>query len=291
MILKLIKRGIVSMLADTYYLNNGYPMPKVGLGVYKITEEEMEKAVNAALESGYRAFDTAYFYKNEIALGNALKKADIPRSDLFITSKIWNDYQGYDKTIEFFTKSIENLGTDYLDLFLIHWPCEADNLFIETYKAMEKLYKEGRIRAIGVCNFKQHHLETLMAETEITPAVNQIEVHPYFSQHELQAYCDDNDIAVTAWMPLMRNQGLLDHPVITDIANRYGKTPAQVVLRWHLAHNRLIIPKSKTPERIKENYDIFDFTLELRDIAEIDNLNRNDRQGKDPDKVRIGDLK
>ncbi|MDW4103480.1 aldo/keto reductase [Staphylococcus saprophyticus] len=279
------------MLEDVYYLNNGYPMPKVGLGVYKITDDEMNVSVATALDAGYRAFDTAYFYKNEIALGNALKKADIPREDLFITSKLWNDYQGYDRTIEFFTKSIENLGTDYLDLFLIHWPCEADDLFIESYKAMEALYEAGRIRAIGVCNFKQHHLEKLMSEIDIVPAVNQIEVHPYFNQQELQAYCDSKDIAVTAWMPLMRNRGLLEHEVILKLAERYEKTPAQIVLRWHLAHNRLIIPKSKTPERIKENYDIFDFNLELTDIAEIDAMNRDERQGKDPDEVRIGTLK
>lgn len=279
------------MLEDVYYLNNGYPMPKVGLGVYKITDDEMNVSVATALDAGYRAFDTAYFYKNEIALGNALKKADIPREDLFITSKLWNDYQGYDRTIEFFTKSIENLGTDYLDLFLIHWPCEADDLFIESYKAMEALYEAGRIRAIGVCNFKQHHLEKLMSETDIVPAVNQIEVHPYFNQQELQAYCDSKDIAVTAWMLLMRNRGLLEHEVILKLAERYEKTPAQIVLRWHLAHNRLIIPKSKTPERIKENYDIFDFNLELTDIAEIDAMNRDERQGKDPDEVRIGTLK
>lgn len=279
------------MLEDVYYLNNGYPMPKVGLGVYKITDDEMNVSVATAIDAGYRAFDTAYFYKNEIALGNALKKADIPREDLFITSKLWNDYQGYDRTIEFFTKSIENLGTDYLDLFLIHWPCEADDLFIESYKAMEALYEAGRIRAIGVCNFKQHHLEKLMSETDIVPAVNQIEVHPYFNQQELQAYCDSKDIAVTAWMPLMRNRGLLEHEVILKLAERYEKTPAQIVLRWHLAHNRLIIPKSKTPERIKENYDIFDFNLELTDIAEIDAMNRDERQGKDPDEVRIGTLK
>ncbi|MCG7339757.1 aldo/keto reductase [Staphylococcus sp. ACRSN] len=279
------------MIEDVYYLNNSYPMPKVGLGVYKITEEEMETSIEAALEAGYRAFDTAYFYKNEIALGNALKRSEIPREDLFITSKLWNDYQGYDQTIEYFTKSIENLGTDYLDLFLIHWPCEEDDLFIESYKAMEKLYEEGWVRAIGVCNFKQHHLEKLMEATSVVPAVNQIEVHPYFNQQELQAFCDKHDIAVTAWMPLMRNQGLLDNPIITDIAERYDKTPAQIVLRWHLAHNRLIIPKSKTPTRIKENIDIFDFNLELTDIALIDNLNVNERQGKDPDKVSIGTLK
>lgn len=279
------------MIEDVYYLNNSYPMPKVGLGVYKITEEEMETSIEVALAAGYRAFDTAYFYKNEIALGNALKHSDIPREDLFITSKLWNDYQGYDKTIEYFTKSIENLGTDYLDLFLIHWPCEENDLFIESYKAMEKLYEEGWVRAIGVCNFKQHHLERLMEETDVVPAVNQIEVHPYFNQQELQDFCDKHDIAVTAWMPLMRNQGLLDNPIITDIAKRYDKTPAQIVLRWHLAHNRLIIPKSKTPDRIRENIDIFDFNLELTDIAQIDNLNVNERQGKDPDKVAIGTLK
>ncbi|MBF7028662.1 aldo/keto reductase [Staphylococcus kloosii] len=276
---------------DTYYLNNGYPMPKIGLGVYKITDEEMEVAVHSALEAGYRAFDTAYFYGNEQTLGQALSSADIDREDLFITSKLWNDYQGYDSTKEYFNKTLKNLGTDYLDLYLIHWPCEEDGLFIESYKAMEELYEEGKIKAIGVCNFEQHHLETLMKETKVTPAVNQIEVHPYFNQHELQAYCDEKDIAVTAWMPLMRNKGLLDHPIIVDIAKSYDKTPAQIVLRWHLAHNRLVIPKSKTPARIKENYNILDFNLELTDIAEIDSLNKNQRQGKNPNDVRIGTLK
>lgn len=276
---------------DTYYLNNGYPMPKIGLGVYKITDEEMEVAVHSALEAGYRAFDTAYFYGNEQALGQALLSADIDREDLFITSKLWNDYQGYDSTKEYFNTTLKNLGTDYLDLYLIHWPCEEDGLFIESYKAMEELYEEGKIKAIGVCNFEQHHLETLMKETKVTPAVNQIEVHPYFNQHELQAYCDEKDIAVTAWMPLMRNKGLLDHPIIVDIAKSYDKTPAQIVLRWHLAHNRLVIPKSKTPARIKENYNILDFNLELTDIAEIDSLNKNQRQGKNPNDVRIGTLK
>lgn len=276
---------------DTYYLNNGYPMPKIGLGVYKITDEEMEVAVHSALEAGYRAFDTAYFYGNEQALGQALRSTDIDREDLFITSKLWNDYQGYDSTKEYFNKTLKNLGTDYLDLYLIHWPCELDGLFIESYKAMEELYEEGKIKAIGVCNFEQHHLETLMKETKVTPAVNQIEVHPYFNQHELQAYCDEKDIAVTAWMPLMRNKGLLDHPIIVDIAKSYDKTPAQIVLRWHLAHNRLVIPKSKTPARIKENYNILDFNIELTDIAEIDSLNKNQRQGKNPNDVRIGTLK
>ena len=211
------------MTNDVQILNNGYPMPAVGLGVYKIADEQMEEVVRTALDAGYRAFDTAYFYGNE--------------------------------------------------------------------KALEHLYEEGKIKAIGVCNFKIHHLEKLMKETKITPQVNQIELHPYFNQQDVQDFCDEHDIKVTAWMPLMRNKGLLDDPVITDIAHRYDKTPAQIVLRWHLAHNRIIIPKSQTPKRIKENFDIFDFNLELTDVAEIDSLNKNARQGKDPDDVSIGDLK
>ncbi|MEQ6960068.1 aldo/keto reductase [Staphylococcus arlettae] len=276
---------------DVYYLNNGYPMPKIGLGVYKITDNEMATAIESAFEVGYRAFDTAYLYDNEVALGRVLKQSEIARDSLFITSKLWNDYQGFESTLKQFNQSLERLGTDYLDLYLIHWPCAEDDLFIESYKALEQLYEEGKVRAIGVCNFTKEHLEKLMDATDIVPAVNQVEVHPYFNQQQLQDFCDDNDIAVTAWMPLMRNRGLLDDPVIVEIAKRYNKTPAQVVLRWHLAHNRLIIPKSKTPERIEENFNIFDFNLEVTDIAEIDALNRNDRQGHDPDSVKIGTLR
>ncbi|HCD7301180.1 TPA: aldo/keto reductase [Staphylococcus aureus] len=279
------------MLNEIQILNNGYPMPLVGLGVYKISDEDMTKVVNAAIDAGYRAFDTAYFYDNEASLGRALKDNGVDREDLFITTKLWYDYQGYENTFEYFNKSIENLQTDYLDLFLIHWPCEADGLFLETYKAMEELYEQGKVKAIGVCNFNVHHLEKLMAQSSIKPMVNQIEVHPYFNQQELQEFCDRHDIKVTAWMPLMRNRGLLDNPVIVKIAEKYHKTPAQVVLRWHLAHNRIIIPKSQTPKRIQENIDILDFNLELTEVAEIDALNRNARQGKNPDDVKIGDLK
>ncbi|MBU5271667.1 aldo/keto reductase [Staphylococcus caprae] len=279
------------MVNDTQVLNNGYPMPSIGLGVYKISDEEMDNVVKTALDVGYRAFDTAYFYGNEVALGKALNNSEMNRDELFITSKLWNDYQGYDSTIEYFNRSLENLGLDYIDLFLIHWPCEKDGLFIESYKALEKLYEEGKVKAIGVCNFKEHHLKKLMDATDVVPQVNQIELHPYFNQKEVQEFCDEHDIKVTAWMPLMRNRGLLGHPTIVDIAQRHGKTPAQVVLRWHLAHDRIIIPKSKTPERIRENFDILDFNLELTEVAEIDSLNKNARQGKDPDDVSIGDLK
>ncbi|MDU6178853.1 MAG: aldo/keto reductase [Staphylococcus lugdunensis] len=276
---------------DTQLLNNGYPMLKVGFGVYKITDEDMPKVIQQAIETGYRAFDTAYFYGNEASLGQALKNSGLPREELFITSKVWNDHQGYEQTKAYFQRSLDNMGLDYFDLFLIHWPCEQNGRYIETYKALEDLYHEGKVKAIGVCNFKIHHLEKLMQETNIVPQINQIEVHPYFNQQDVQDFCDKHDITVTAWMPLMRNRGLLDDSTIQHIAQQHDKTPAQIVLRWHLAHNRIIIPKSQTPSRIKENFDLFNFNLELAEIAEIDSLNRNARQGKDPDDVSIGDLK
>lgn len=172
-------------------------------------------------------------------MGKALNQSDVDRDELFITSKLWNDYQGYDSTIEYFNQSLENLGIDYIDLFLIHWTCEKNQLYIESYKALEQLYKDGKVKAIGVCNFKVHHLKKLLNTIEVMPQVNQIELHLYFNQHEVQSFCDEHDIKVTAWMPLMRNRGLLDNPTISGIAKRYDKTPAQIVLRWHLAHNRI----------------------------------------------------
>ncbi|UXR35017.1 aldo/keto reductase [Staphylococcus simulans] len=272
-------------------LNNDVKIPRIGLGVYKIDEKHMESAVKAAEDSGYRAFDTAYFYFNEKELGEAIKKSKVPREDLFITTKLWNDYQGYDSTKAYFEKSLENLGVDYLDMFLIHWPCEADGLFIETYQAMEELYKEGRVKAIGVCNFQQHHLEKLMEHTEIVPAVNQIEFHPYLNQQDLQDFCDKHGIKVTAWMPLMRGRGLFEDPVIAKLAEKYEKTPAQIILNWHLMHDRIVIPKSQTPSRISENFEAIDFELRDKDVKKIDQLNQNLRQGKHPDDVKIGTLK
>ncbi|WP_105993518.1 aldo/keto reductase [Staphylococcus simulans] len=272
-------------------LNNKIKIPRLGLGVYKIDEEHMKPAVKAAEKAGYRAFDTAYFYHNEKELGAALKSGKVPREKLFITTKLWNDYQGYDSTKEYFEKSLKNLGTDYLDMFLIHWPCEEDGLFIETYKVMEELYKEGRVKAIGVCNFQQHHLEKLMENTEIVPAVNQVEFHPYLNQQDLQDFCDKHDIKVTAWMPLMRGRGLFEDPVIAKLAKKYEKTPAQIILNWHLMHNRIVIPKSQTPSRIAENFESLSFELRKKDVKKIDALNKDLRQGKHPDEVRIGTLK
>lgn len=176
-------------------------------------------------------------------------------------------------------------------MFLIHWPCEADGLFIETYQAMEELYKEGRVKAIGVCNFQQHHLEKLMEHTEIVPAVNQIEFHPYLNQQDLQDFCDKHGIKVTAWMPLMRGRGLFENPVIAKLAEKYEKTPAQIILNWHLMHDRIVIPKSQTPSRISENFEAIDFELRDKDVKKIDQLNQNLRQGKHPDEVKIGTLK
>lgn len=272
-------------------LNNDVLMPRLGFGVYKIDSDQMLSVFNTAIASGYRAFDTAYFYFNEKALGEAIKASSVPREELFITTKLWNDHQGYDSTIETFNASLERLGLDYLDLYLIHWPCPKDDLFIETYRAMEDLYKAGKIKAIGVCNFKQEHLEKLLSETEIVPVVNQIEYHPYFNQSELQSYCESKGIQVTAWSPLMRGGELMTHEKLVAIGNKHQKTPAQVIIRWHLQSNRLVIPKSVTPSRIEENIDVFDFELSEDEMQQINDLNQNQRQFRDPSEVKIGDMK
>lgn len=272
-------------------LNNNVDIPELGLGVYKINEEDVERVVNTAIEAGYRAIDTAWFYKNEKALGHALNKIDIDREELFITTKLWNDFQGYDETIKAFNDSLESLQLKYIDMYLIHWPCPEDNLFVETYQALEKLYKEGKIKAIGVCNFKEHHLEKLLAETEVVPAVNQVEFHPKFNQKELQTYCESKGIKVMAWSPLMRGGEWLDNPVLKNIAEKYNKTVAQVIIKWHIQQDRLVIPKSQNDNRIRENFDVFNFELSDEDIIEIDNLHTNERQFRNPDDVKIGDMK
>lgn len=278
-------------MTQTIKLSNGIEMPKLGLGVYKIQEEEMEGVVDAAIKAGYRAFDTAHFYFNEAALGKALQKSDVPREELFITTKLWNDDQGYEKTKQAFNASLEKLGLDYIDLYLIHWPCPKDDLFIESYQAMEELYAEGKIKALGVANFKQHHLEKLLSVAKVKPVINQIEYHPVFNQSELQAYCEAQGIKVTAWSPLMRGGELFENEVLKKIAEKYNKTVAQVIIRWHIDSGRIVIPKSSNRERIEENINVFDFELSVDDLHAIDGLNQNERQFKDPDIVSIGDLK
>lgn len=272
-------------------LNNNVEIPELGLGVYKIEDAEVERVVHTAIDAGYRAIDTAWFYKNEKALGEALKTVNINREDLFITTKLWNDFQGYDATIKAFNDSLESLQLTYIDMYLIHWPCPADGLFIETYKALETLYKEGKIKAIGVCNFKEHHLEQLLAETEVVPAVNQVEFHPLFNQKALQAYCESKGIKLMAWSPLMRGGEWLNNADLQSIADQYNKTVAQVIIKWHLQQGRLVIPKSQNDNRIRENFDVFDFELSDEDLAKIDQLNTDERQFRDPDEVKIGDMK
>ncbi|MFV5938333.1 aldo/keto reductase [Mammaliicoccus sciuri] len=272
-------------------LNNDVEIPELGLGVYKIEDADVERVVHTAIDAGYRAIDTAWFYKNEKALGEALKTVNIKREDLFITTKLWNDFQGYDATIKAFNDSLESLQLTYIDMYLIHWPCPADGLFIETYKALETLYKEGKIKAIGVCNFKEHHLDQLLAETEVVPAVNQVEFHPLFNQKALQAYCESKGIKLMAWSPLMRGGEWLNNADLQSIADQYNKTVAQVIIKWHLQQGRLVIPKSQNDNRIRENFDVFDFELSDEDLAKIDQLNTGERQFRDPDEVKIGDMK
>ncbi|WP_239748265.1 MULTISPECIES: aldo/keto reductase [unclassified Mammaliicoccus] len=272
-------------------LNNNVEIPELGLGVYKIGDADVERVVHTAIDAGYRAIDTAWFYKNEKALGEALKTVNINREDLFITTKLWNDFQGYDATIKAFNDSLESLQLTYIDMYLIHWPCPADGLFIETYKALETLYKEGKIKAIGVCNFKEHHLDQLLAETEVIPAVNQVEFHPLFNQKALQAYCESKSIKLMAWSPLMRGGEWLNNADLQSIADQYNKTVAQVIIKWHLQQGRLVIPKSQNDNRIRENFDVFNFELSDEDLAKIDQLNTDERQFRDPDEVKIGDMK
>ncbi|MBF0720688.1 aldo/keto reductase [Staphylococcus sciuri] len=272
-------------------LNNNVEIPELGLGVYKIEDADVERVVHTAIATGYRAIDTAWFYKNEKALGAALKTLNINREDLFITTKLWNDFQGYDATIKAFNDSLESLQLTYIDMYLIHWPCPEDGLFIETYKALETLYKEGKIKAIGVCNFKEHHLDKLLAETEIVPAVNQVEFHPLFNQKALQAYCESKGIKLMAWSPLMRGGEWLKNADLQSIADQYNKTVAQVIIKWHLQQGRLVIPKSQNDNRIRENFDVFDFELSDEDLDKIDQLNTDERQFRDPDEVKIGDMK
>ncbi len=265
----------------TTTLHNGVEMPTLGLGVWKMeNNDEVKTAVNAAIDAGYKAIDTAAAYKNEEGVGKAIKENSTPREDLFITSKVWNDDQGYDSTLKAFEDTVSKLGIETLDLYLIHWPVEGK--YKETWKAMEKLYKDGRIRAIGVSNFHPQHLEDLMKDAEIKPMINQVEFHPLLNQKELRDYCKQHSIQLEAWSPLAQGK-LLDNDVVKGIAEQHGKSAAQVIIRWDLEHEVVTIPKSSNPERIKQNFDVFDFELTKDDIRAIDELNQNERMGPDPD--------
>lgn len=266
-------------------LNNGLKMPQLGFGVWQVEDDQATTVVAKALETGYTSIDTAMIYKNEKGVGKAIKESSIPREKLFITTKVWNSDQGYENTLRAFDESLERLGLDYVDLYLIHWPTPKYDLYVDTYKALEKLYHDGRVKAIGVCNFDIEHLERLFKECEVKPVLNQIECHPYLSQNEVKEFCAKHDIFVEAWSPLDRGSDLLNEESIQKIAEIHGKTPAQVVLRWHLQNNTIVIPKSATPSRIKENFNVFDFELTANDMAEIDKLNRNQRRGAKPSEM------
>ncbi|MBO0601993.1 aldo/keto reductase [Sporosarcina sp. E16_3] len=263
-------------------LNNGLDIPQLGFGVWKIPDDEAKNAVEQALEAGYRLIDTAKIYRNEVGVGKALAASTVPREDLFITTKLWNADQGYENTLKAFDESLEKLGLDYVDLYLIHWPTPMFDTYVDTYKALETIYKEGRAKAIGVCNFDIEHLQRIINECEVMPSVNQVECHPYLQQTELKAFCKEHGILFEAYSPLMNGTKVLQDPVIQEIANQYGKTPAQVILRWHLQTDVVAIPKTVTPSRMDENINVFDFELSDADLDKIATLERNERHNAVP---------
>lgn len=267
-------------LTESTVLSNGLKMPWLGLGVWKVKDDgEAERTVAAAIEAGYRSIDTAAAYNNEEGVGAGIRSSGIARDEIFVTTKIWNAHQGYESALTAFEDSRRKLGVDVVDLLLIHWPVK--DKYTETWRALEKLYRDGYVRAIGVSNFQIHHLNDVLESGEIAPMVNQVEYHPLLSQLELLTFAKSSNIQLEAWSPLM--QGNLDHSVLAQIGEKYSKSPAQVVLRWDLQNGVVTIPKSTNPARLKENADIFDFTLTPEEIAQINALNRDHRFGPDPD--------
>ncbi|MBG0829912.1 aldo/keto reductase [Planomonospora sp. ID67723] len=267
---------------DFVTLNNGVRMPRLGFGVWRVPGGEAAAAVSAALEAGYRSVDTAKLYRNEEGVGRAIRASGVPREELFVTTKLWNDDHGYDAALRAFDASMDRLGLDYLDLYLIHWPVPAQDRYVETWKALERLHAEGRVRAVGVSNFTVETLDRLLGEAGVVPAVNQIELHPMLPQAELRRYHAERGIVTEAWSPLGQGRGLLAEPVLAKLAAKHGRSPAQVVLRWHLQLGNVVIPKSVTPSRIAENIDVFGFALDPEDMAALAALDTGTRLGPDP---------
>jgi 2,5-diketo-D-gluconate reductase A len=269
----------------TITLNNGVEIPQLGFGVFQIEPEETKDATLAALEVGYRHIDTAEMYGNEKQVGEAVRASGIDRGELFVTSKLNNSFHAYDDALGAFDQTMQDLDIGYLDLFLVHWPLPGVGDFVETWKAMETIYASGRVRAIGVSNFHAHHLRALIDHAEVVPTVNQVELHPYLQQDELRAVNTELGVATEAWAPLARGGELLADPVNKHLADKHGRTPAQVVLRWHVQMDTIVIPKSVTPSRIAENFDIFDFELDDEDMAAVAGLDKGRRTGAHPDEV------
>jgi 2,5-diketo-D-gluconate reductase A len=262
--------------------NDGQSIPQFGLGVWQTPADVTGTAVEAALKAGYRHIDTAAIYRNEEGVGAGIRASGVPRGDIFVTTKLWNEDQGLDTTLRAFDASMEKLGLDVLDLYLVHWPSPQRGLYVDTWRALVRLKEEGRVRSIGVSNFMPEHLDTIIDATGVVPVLNQIELHPRFQQQDLRAAHAERGIATQSWSPL--GQGaLLSDPVITGIAAKYGRTPAQVIIRWHLDNGLIVIPKSATPSRIIENANVFDFTLDDADLAAIAKLDAGDgRMGPNP---------
>lgn len=263
-------------------LADGAEIPQLGFGLYKVPAEDAARLALAAIDAGYRHLDTAAFYANEAEVGRAVREAPVPREELFVTSKVWKDDNGYDETLRAFDASMERFGLERIELYLIHWPVPSTDRYVDSWRALVRLRDEGRVRSIGVANFHAHHVERLIGETGEAPVVNQVELHPWLPQAELRAYDGAHSILTEAWSPLARGR-VLDDPVLAGIAAKHGRTPAQIVLRWHVQLGNVVIPKASSPERIRENLDVFGFALDAKDLAAIGGLESGERTGRDPD--------
>jgi diketogulonate reductase-like aldo/keto reductase len=272
---------MISSIKDCTLLNSGLKMPWLGFGVFAIDDgEEVEKAVRHALEVGYRSIDTAAIYGNERGVGKAIRESGIPREDIFLATKVWNDDSRKKRTREAFEESLERLGAEYVDLYLVHWPVEG--CYQEAWQELQKIYQGGRAKSIGVSNFMVHHLEDILPDSQVIPAVNQVEFHPFLIQPALLKFCREHKIQLEAWSPLMQGQ-IITEPIVQKMAEKYHKTPAQIVLRWDLQHQVVAIPKSAQPNRIAENAQIFDFEISQADMNVLDALDEGKRVGDDPD--------
>ncbi len=273
---------MAQMTVPSLTLHDGVEIPQLGFGVFQVPPEETQWVVEHALEAGYRHLDTAAAYRNEKGVGAAIAASGLAREDVFVTTKLWNSQQGYDSTLAAFDASLGRLGFDYVDLYLIHWPAPTEDRFVDTWRAFERIRDEGRARTIGVSNFRVEDLERLQAEAETLPTINQVELHPRLQQAELRAWHGEHRVATEAWSPLAQGD-LLDDETIARVAERHGRTPAQAILRWHLQLGNVVIPKSATPERIRENIELFDFELSEEDMEAFRGLDRGERIGPNPD--------